>query len=228
MGHRIAASILAFGLLPAGLDAAGCGSTQAAPLSAPSKLILENDRVRVSEISVARGGSIPKPVWAAVELEDKSAPNAGKPWQSVGFRWVEADKSEKPSGSGAWHAVRIELKQADCPLAPAVLPDTDITKIPNSGFTIELENAHMRVLHGRIPPGEMEPWHTHTWSAVVCYFGLPDSRRTEADGTVKPRAGFSEMQVNFDQGNNPRHTIENLGKTLYQAYRIELKPVMGR
>jgi hypothetical protein len=213
-------------LLSGGLNGAVCGQGKADALSGPSKLMLENERVRVSEITVAPKGQVPKPAWPSVELEDKSGPGAKRAWETVNVRWTEPDKSPATALTG-WHAVRIELKEADCPPGPAILPPTDITKIPNSGFTVELENRHMRVLHGRLPAGEKEPWHTHTWPAVVCYFGLPQSRRIEADGTIKPRAAFTELQVNFDMGKNPSHTIENLGTTLYQAYRTELKPVLN-
>ena len=149
-----------------GLRGADCGQGKADPLSGPSKLLIENDRVRVSEITVAPQGRVPKPAWASVELEDQSAPGAKRPWETVKVIWTEPGKSPATASKG-WHAVRIEMKEADCPPGPAILPATDITRIPQSGFTIELENAHMRVLHGRIPPGEKEPWHTHTWPAVV-------------------------------------------------------------
>jgi hypothetical protein len=76
----------------------------------------------------------------------------------------------------------------------------------------------------RIPPGEEEPWHTHTWPAVVVYFRLPPSQRFTKDGKATPRDELKQLQVSFDANGQPLHSIENLGKVTYQAYRIELKP----
>jgi len=82
----------------------------------------------------------------------------------------------------------------------------------------------VRVLSVSVPPGEKEPWHTHTWPAVVVYFRLPPSQRLSPDGTKTPRAELKEMQVTYDPNSQPMHSIENLGTLAYQAYRIELKP----
>jgi hypothetical protein len=75
-----------------------------------------------------------------------------------------------------------------------------------------------------VPPGEKEPWHTHTWPAVVVYFHLPPSQRLSQDGKKTPRAELKQLQVTYDPSSQPLHSVENLGKEWYQAYRIELKP----
>jgi hypothetical protein len=80
------------------------------------------------------------------------------------------------------------------------------------------------VLSVRVPPGEKEPWHTHTWPAVVVYFRLPPSQRLSPDGKKTPRAELKEMQVTYDSNSQPSHSVENLGKEMYQAYRVEIKP----
>jgi hypothetical protein len=87
-----------------------------------------------------------------------------------------------------------------------------------------LENSYVRVLSVRIPPGGKEPWHTHTWPAVVVYFSLPPSQRFAKDGTKTPKAELKQLEVRYDADSQPLHSIENLGKVIYQAYRIELKP----
>jgi hypothetical protein len=87
-----------------------------------------------------------------------------------------------------------------------------------------LENAYVRVLRVRVPPGEKEPWHTHTWPAVVVYFRLPQSRRLSQDGKKTPRVDLKEMQVMFDPSSQPLYSIETLGYVVYQAYRVEIKP----
>jgi hypothetical protein len=59
---------------------------------------------------------------------------------------------------------------------------------------------------------------------VVVYFHLPPSQRLLPDGTKIPRAELKEMQISFDANSQPVHSVENLGKVMYQAYRVELKP----
>jgi hypothetical protein len=104
------------------------------------------------------------------------------------------------------------------------LPATDAVKIHDPNITVVLENPYVRVLSVKVPPGEKEPWHTHTWPAVVVYFRLPPSQRLAQDGTTTPRAELKEMQISFDANSQPLHSVENLGKVVYQAYRVELKP----
>jgi hypothetical protein len=96
--------------------------------------------------------------------------------------------------------------------------------IHDPNISVVLENAYVRVLSVRVPPGEKEPWHTHTWPAVVVYFRLPRSQRLTPDGKKTPRAELKEMRVAFDPSNQPLHSVENLGNFVYQAYRVELKP----
>lgn len=50
-------------------------------------------------------------------------------------------------------------------------------KTHDPNISVVLENDYVRVLSVRIPPGGKEPWHTHTWPAVVGYFSLPASQR---------------------------------------------------
>jgi hypothetical protein len=104
------------------------------------------------------------------------------------------------------------------------LPATDITKLHDPNVSVVLENAYVRVLSVKAQPGEKEPWHTHTWPAVVVYFGLPPSQRLTPDGKKTPRAELKGLQVTYDPNSQPSHSIENLGTVVYQAYRIELKP----
>jgi len=60
--------------------------------------------------------------------------------------------------------------------------------IHDPNISVVLENAYVRVLSVRVPPGEKEPWHTHTWPAVVVYFRLPRFSASYA-GREKDAAG---------------------------------------
>jgi len=219
-------------LSPVGARAAGCGQIKPDATDAVAaeprahKVILENDTVRVLEATIPmHGKEVPHThFWPSVFFEQTSAVN--EPWKTVNIRWSAGgpakgyDSSERDR-----HNLLIELKNVDCQPAPAAdLPATDAVKIHDPNISVVLENAYVRVLSVRIPPGGKEPWNTHTWPAVVVYFRLPPSQRLSPDGKKTPRAELKEMEVRFDQNSQPLHSVENLGNVMYQAYRVEIKP----
>jgi hypothetical protein len=219
-------------LSPSGLRAAGCGqikldATDAVAAAAENhKVILENDTVRVLEATVPlHSKEVPHThFWPSVFFEQTSGRD--EPWKAVKIRWSEGGPAKGfPSSDHDRHNLLIELKNVDCQPAPSPeLPATDGVTIHDPNISVVLENAYVRVLSVRVPPGEKEPWHTHTWPAVVVYFRLPPSQRLSPDGKKTPRAELKEMQVTFDATSQPLHSIENLGNVVYQAYRVEIKP----
>src|SRR5215471_4249480 len=225
-------AVAVFSLLPADANAAGCGqikpdATDAVIAASHNhKVILENDAVRVLEATVPlHSREVPHThFWPSVFFEQTSPVN--EPWKTVTIRWSKGGPSKGfDSSDRDRHNLLIELKKADCKPAPlADLPATDAVKIHDPNMTVVLENEYVRVLSVRVPPGEKEPWHTHTWPAVVVYFHLPPSKRLSPDGSSQTRAELKELQVTFDPNSQPLHSVENLGKAPYQAYRIELKP----
>jgi len=233
-GFRLALGIAAGALLlPVGMAAAGCGQIKVdatdAVAAAPQnhKVILENDTVRVLEATIPlHSNELPHThFWPSVFFEQTSGPN-DPAFQTVNIRWSQGGPSKGFQDSDrARHNLLIELKNADCqPAPPAELPATDAVKLHDPNMTVVLENAYVRVLSVRVPPGEKEPWHTHTWPAVVVYFRLPPSRRLAPDGSFTSRDELKTMQISFDANSQPLHSVENLGKVTYQAYRVELKP----
>ena len=222
----------AFLLLPAGLLADGCGLIKPDPTDAVAaapdhhKVILENGAVRVLEARVPLHSKEPPHThpWPSVFFEQTSGLN--EPWKTVNIRWSPGGPSKGfESSDRDRHNLLIEIKSVDCqPAASADLPDTDAVKIHDPNISVVLENAYVRVLSVQIPPGGKEPWHTHTWPAVVVYFSLPPSQRFTQDGKKTARAELKEMQVTYDTSSQPMHSVENLGTVPYQAYRVELKP----
>ena len=222
-------------LVPAGLYAAGCGQIKVdqtdAVIAAPDhhKVILENDMVRVLEATVPLHSKEPPHThpWPSVFFEQTSPKD--EPWKTVNIRWSQGGPSKGfESSDRDRHNLLVEIKDVDCqPATAAPLPATDAVSIHDPNMTVVLENDYVRVLSARIAPGEKETWHTHTWPAVVVYFGLPPSERFTKDGKSTKRAELKELQVTYDANGQAMHSIENLGKVPYQAYRVELKPVTG-
>jgi hypothetical protein len=219
-------------LSPSGLRAAGCGQIKpdatdaVAAASENHKVILENDTVRVLEATVPlHAREVPHThFWPSVFFEQTSGRD--EPWKTVNIRWSEGGPAKGfPSSDHDRHNLLIELKNVDCrPAAATDLPATDGVTIHDPNISVVLENAYVRVLSVHVPPHEKEPWHTHTWPAVVVYFRLPPSQRLSPDGKKAPRAELKEMQVTFDSTSQPLHSVENLGDVMYQAYRVEIKP----
>jgi hypothetical protein len=227
------AAAAALGLLmPAELSAAGCGQIKVDATDAVvaahenHKVVLDNDVVRVLEATVPiHAREVPHThFWPSVFFEQTSPKS--EPWKTLNIRWSEGGASKGfPDSDHDRHNLLVELKNIDCQPAPlADLPSTDAVKTHDPNITVVLENSYVRVLSVRIPPGGKEPWHTHTWPAVVVYFSLPPSVRSAQDGTKTPKAELKELEVRYDADPQPLHSIENLGKVVYQAYRIELKP----
>jgi hypothetical protein len=221
---------------PAGLMAVtGCGVIKAdstdAVAAAPDhhKVILENDVVRVLEARVPLHSHEPPHThpWASVFFEQTSGPS--EPWKTVNIRWSQGGPSKGfDSSDRDRHNLLVEIKTVDCQPAPAAdLTSTDAVKIHDPNITVVLENDYVRVLSVRIPPGGKEPWHTHTWPAVVVYFSLPPSQRLLQDGKATVRPELKELQVTYDPLSQPMHSVENLGDVPYQAYRVELKPTLA-
>ena len=108
-------------------------------------------------------------------------------------------------------AAMVLPQSADDALDPVrVAPDT---------HKVALDNAFVRVLDVRLPPGKIEPRHRHPhglsvyftdWEAKVTPDGRPAEVRARKAGTF----AWSEAIV---------HAVENVGQTEGHILRIELK-----
>ena len=97
--------------------------------------------------------------------------------------------------------------------------ELDPLQVAGDTHKLAYENKFVRVLEVRLPPGKIEPLHSHPHGLSV-YFKDLDARITPWGGepTVHHRkAGtfaWSEAIV---------HTVENVGKTEGHVLRVELK-----
>lgn len=222
---------------PAGLYAAGCGALKpdatdsAAVAPGTHRILIDNETIRILDVNLPAGAKEPahSHVWPAIIVED--TPRTGERPEIRNFksRWEPPVKmvAGGDAGKAPVHYLRIELKKGDCmPAKHPPLPPTDGVTIKDPSIKVPFENDYVRVLEIEVKPGESEPPHTHTWPSVVYYYRLPSSRRGTADG--KPpvdRPEFKTQQVTFENFAAPIHTLLNTGTFLYQAHRIEIKPV---
>jgi hypothetical protein len=235
---RSARLFLACALLaPAGLRAAACGlakpdARDAVAVSPDThKVLIDNDTIRILDVNLPPGTKEPahSRAWPAILIADTPRPAASPQVRNFESRWQEAQAPDRvaPNGTTPVHYLEIDLKKGDCvAVKNPPLPPTDGVAIHDPSIKVPFENDYVRVLEIEVKPGDSEPPHTHTWPSVVYYYRLPTSRRGTADG--KPpvdRPELTQQQVTFENFAQPIHTLTNTGNYLYQAHRIEIKPV---
>lgn len=98
--------------------------------------------------------------------------------------------------------------------------DDDVLKVIPENYTLLYENAFVRVIEARVPPGTEETPHRHMRGVSICMTEytvesriLPDGQWVRSDrkhGTVY----WSESSL---------HILRNVGKTTSHTIRVELK-----
>ena len=95
--------------------------------------------------------------------------------------------------------------------------------------TLLLENARVRVLETRIPPGDIVPVHTHRWPSVLYVLSWSDFIRCDERGTVvldsrTAACGGSPPSVGWSEA-LPPHSLENVGGAAIRVISVEIKQV---
>lgn len=104
-------------------------------------------------------------------------------------------------------------------LASAVPQDLDPLKVAADTHKVALENAFVRVLEVRVPPGKTEPMHQHP-RRVVVYLSDFHTRTTERGG--KPQENL--RKAGLVRWSEPIvHEVENIGTTEGHVISVELK-----
>jgi hypothetical protein len=115
-------------------------------------------------------------------------------------------------------------------LTPMYPPNLDALTAAPEQHRLLLENAHVRVLETKIPPGVTTPVHTHRWPAAHHVVSWSQFVRRDPSGTVL----LDTRQTDF--GKNPQvlwgealpaHTVENVGSEMLHIVSVELKRPFG-
>ena len=96
----------------------------------------------------------------------------------------------------------------------------DPVRVAADTHRIAFENAFVRILEVRVPPGKIEPRHRHPHGLSV-YLASQDTR-INVDGQP-PQVGHRDAG-SFAWSDAVVHTVENVGATPMHVLRIELKP----
>jgi beta-alanine degradation protein BauB len=103
--------------------------------------------------------------------------------------------------------------------ATALPEDLDPLKTAPDTHKLAFENAFVRVLEVRVPPGKTEPLHSHS-RRVVVYLSDFHTRTTVRGG--KPEDNL--RKAGLVRWSEPLvHTVENIGETEGHVISVELK-----
>jgi quercetin dioxygenase-like cupin family protein len=108
-------------------------------------------------------------------------------------------------------AARAAVSQAEDPLDPV--------RVAGDTHRLALDNAFVRVLDVRLPPGKVEPRHRHPHGMSV-YFTDWEAKVTP-DG--KPAEVHHRKAGTFAWNEAVVHSVQNAGATEGHILRIELK-----
>ena len=99
-------------------------------------------------------------------------------------------------------------------------PDDDVLKVIPENYKLLLENAFVRVIEARVPPGTVEPPHRHMRGVSVCMTEYTIESRAVPNGEWV-RSERKLGTVYWSEGS--LHQLRNVGKTQSHTIRIELK-----
>jgi len=213
-----------FAILVLGFAAKGITAEDPVKVSPKNyKMLLENDQIRVIDISIKKGEQVKMhthPAKATVDylltsgklrltlLDGKTVDFVGKGGEVL---WDDASltHSVKNTGDSDIHIVEVELKK---------FSDDPVRVAPNN-YNVLQDNAQVRILEIRIKPGEKVPMHSHPQTFS---YNLSDYKRrfTFPDGTIndsEEKAGASFWSEAFASSS------ENTGTTEAHVLAVEMK-----
>jgi beta-alanine degradation protein BauB len=98
--------------------------------------------------------------------------------------------------------------------------DDDVLKVIPENYKLLFENAVVRVIEARVPPGTVEPPHRHMRGVSVCMTEYTIESRAVPNGDWV-RSERKLGTVYWSEGS--LHQLRNVGTTQSHTIRIELK-----
>jgi quercetin dioxygenase-like cupin family protein len=203
----------------------------AAALAAGPETLIENDQVRVLRVTdQPHSKSAPhrhasNRVMIYFQAGRQEIISDGRKtvleWKPGEVKWSPAGgthTSEVVSGAPVT-IVEIEVKK---PGDPARTPSAtlDPLKVVPKMYTLEFENAQVRVFRVHMPPHAKVPLHEHALNRVIVYL-------TDQNSSMTPEGGKTETATHkageASWGGAVKHREENLGDRPFEAVVIELK-----
>ncbi len=141
-------------------------------------------------------------------------------WHAGEVKWSPAGGIHSPEvvSEDPFNIVEVELKAPGT--EKAISGELDPLKVDPRHYTLEFENAQVRVLRVRIEPGGIAPMHQHFVDRVTVFLTDQDFRSKDSTGKVevsKHKAG------DVVWGTPLRHTEENVSKNQFEVVTVEIK-----
>jgi len=200
------------------------------PLASSQPLLFENEYVRVTELRMAPGESEPEHQHArgvTVALGPYDNEIVALPAHAITkrhtdfgeVRWADASQhSTRNTGTTPQRVIRVELKQEPGPVTPAGPFDSLI--VSKDTQRLVLENPDVRVIEELVPPGVVQPKHSHRKSVLIV---LADA---DIEVMNDPGPAFVARHAEFGGASwqaPSLHTVKNAGKSVMRNIRIEVK-----
>ena len=141
-------------------------------------------------------------------------------WTAGEVRWSAADGMHSPEvvSNDPFNIIEVELKQPGT--GKAVSGALDPLKTDPKHYSLEFENAQVRVLRVKIEAHGTAPMHQHSVNRVTVFLTNQEFRVTDSTGKmqiVKHKAG------DVVWGTPTTHTEENLSDQPFEVVAVELK-----
>ena len=98
--------------------------------------------------------------------------------------------------------------------------DLDVLKVIPENYTLLFENAFVRVIEARVPPGAEEKPHRHLRGVSICMTEYTVESRILPDG---PWVRSDRQHGTVYWSESSLHVLRNVGKTTSHTIRVELK-----
>ena len=208
------------------------GWADSVPNGETQKVVLDNEFVRVLDIRVAPGVFEPLHSHArgvTIALSDYDNETVSYPSKKVNrghtkfgeVRWAEPVTHEaRNTGTTEQHVIRIELKK-DTP-GPPPAKDDPLDSLVACKDTQKLifENAYVRVIEERVPPGVGQPKHRHAKGLLIPLANSSIEAVDDPDGRIAHR----ELKLGDAGWRDPVvHAVRNVGTTELLNVRVELR-----
>jgi hypothetical protein len=209
-----------------------CAATLGAADPAPPRVPLENDFVKVIDVTsqphqktrmhehkinrvmVYLNAGRQHFEWQNGKPSDLTW-KAGQPlWSPAAGMHTAEITSDRPV-----RIIEIELKKPGGGKNPGATA-LDPVKVISKRYSVEFENDQVRVVRVKAGPKETLPLHEHIVNRVSVLLTDQDFRITSADGTVQnPKRKAGEVAW----GTPAKHTEENLSDKPFETIMVELK-----
>jgi quercetin dioxygenase-like cupin family protein len=156
-----------------------------------------------------------------MRIENVNGPVENQTWKARQVVWSPAGgyHTSENVGDKVLRIIEIELKPAPPSTKPFVISPLDPVKVDPKRYTLEFENARVRVFRGKYGPHEEGVMHEHINNRVVAYLTDGEIRVTAPDGTSELKK-FTANTVAW--GGATKHR-ESIGDKPMEMVVVELK-----